>query len=132
MSDQALLDEIKKLFDDYARVWHEGDWLAVAMLYHVPSITMRGDGSIHSFQSREEVQEFLRRVGEGYNREGNLGTGRHYGLAALPIGARSVLATLTWQAVLQDGSILREWQQSYNLVRADGRWQILVATFHLE
>jgi hypothetical protein len=45
MSDQALLDEIKKLFDDYARVWDEGDWLAVAMLYHVPSITMRGDGT---------------------------------------------------------------------------------------
>ena len=132
MPEQTLSDQISKFFEDYNRTFEGKDGAAIAMFYHVPSITMRGDGSIHSFQSREEVQEFLRRVGEGYNREGNLGTGRYYGLAALPIGARSVLATLTWQAVLQDGSILREWRQSYNLVRADGRWQILVATFRLE
>jgi hypothetical protein len=102
------------------------------MLYHNPSITMRGDGSVHCFQSREELQQFFQGVGEAYSREGNLGPGRYHGLTIQPIGAQSVLATLNWQMMRLDGSMVREWRQSYNLVRVDGRWQIFVATFHLE
>jgi hypothetical protein len=132
MSDQAQSDEIRKFFDDYTRDWYASDWTAVAMLYHVPSITMRGDGSVHCFQSREELEEFFQGVGDAYNREGNLGPGRYHGLTVQPMGARSVIATLTWQMVLVDGSLIREWRQSYNFVRVEGRWQILVATLHLE
>jgi hypothetical protein len=130
MSDQAQSDKIRKIFDDYVHAW--GDWIAVAVLYYAPSITMRGDGSIRCFQSREELQEFFQGVGDAYNREADLGPGRYYGLRTQPIGARSVLAALNWQMVRTVGSIVREWRQSYNLVRIDARWQILVATLHLE
>jgi hypothetical protein len=30
-----------------------------------------------------------------------------------------------------DGSAIRGWQQSYNLVRGQASWQILVSTFHV-
>jgi hypothetical protein len=130
MSNDAPSTRIKKFFDDYVQAW--GDWTTVAMLYHAPSITVRGDGSIHCFQSKEELQKFFQGVGEAYSREADLGPGRYHSLAVQPIGARSALATLTWQMVRTDGSVVREWRQSYNLVRIDGRWQILAATFHLE
>ena len=96
------------------------------------SITMRGDGSVHCFQSSKELQEFFQGVGAGYDKEGNLGPGRYHSLTTQPIGARSLLATLTWQMVQKDGSVVREWRQSYNLVNTDGRWQILAAMLHLE
>jgi hypothetical protein len=132
MSDQVRLDEVRKFLDDYVRLWYAGDWNAVAILYHAPSITMRGDGSVHCFQSRKELQEFFQGVGAGYDREGNLGPGRYRNLTTEPIGARSLLATLTWQMVQKDGSLVREWRQSYNLVRVDARLQILAATLHIE
>ncbi len=56
MSDQAHLDEVTTLLDDYVRHWYAGEWSAVAALYYVPSITMRGDGSVHCFQSLKELQ----------------------------------------------------------------------------
>jgi hypothetical protein len=132
MSNQARSDEVRKLLDDYVRHWYAGEWSTVAALYHVPSITMRGDGSVHCFQSEQELQEFFHGVGASYDTEGDLGPGRYHSLATQPIGARSLLATLTWQMVRKDGSVVREWQQSYNLVRSDGRWQILAATLHLD
>ena len=132
MSDQELANEVGNFLDDYVRHWNAGDWIAVAALYHVPSITMRGDGSVYCFQSSKELQEFFQGVGASYDKEGNLGQGRYHSLTTQPIGARSLLATLTWQMVHKDGSVIREWQQSYNLVRTDGRWQILAATLHLE
>jgi len=30
-----------------------------------------------------------------------------------------------------DGTLLKQWRQSYTLVRIDGRWQILLSTFHV-
>jgi hypothetical protein len=132
MSDQARSDEVSTLLDDYVRHWYAGDWDAVAALYTVPSVTMRGDGSLHCFQSKKEVQAFFHSVGAGYDTEGDLGPGRYHSLTTQPIGARSLLATLTWQMVRKDGSVVREWRQSYNLVRTDERWQILAATLHLD
>ena len=132
MSDQSLSNETGKFLNDYVRHWYAGDWIAVAALYHVPCITMRGDGSVHCFQSSKELQEFFQGVGAGYDKEGNLGPGRYHSLTTQPIGAQSLLATLTWQMVQKDGSIIREWRQSYNLVRIDGRLQILAATLHLD
>jgi len=132
MSDRSLSNETGKFLNDYVRHWYAGDWIAVAALYHVPCITMRGDGSVHCFQSSKELQEFFQGVGAEYDKEGNLGPGRYHSLTTQPIGARSLLATLTWQIVQKEGSIIREWCQSYNLVRIDGRLQILAATLHLD
>jgi hypothetical protein len=132
MSDQAYANDVRKVLDDYVRHWYAGEWSGVAALYYVPSITMRGDGSVHCFQSRKELEDFFHGVGAGYDTEGDLGPGRYHSLTTQPIGARSLLATLTWQMVRKDGSVVREWRQSYNLVCTDGRWLILVATLHLE
>ena len=132
MSDQAQSDEIRKFLDDYTRAFDAREAVAIAMLYHVPSVTMRGDGSAQCFQSRGELQQFFQGVADGYHQEANLGPGRYHGLTIQPIGARSVLVTLEWEMVRTDGSIVREWRQSYNLVRVDGRWQIFVSTFHRE
>ena len=48
-----------------------------------------------------------------------------------PIGERSALATVTWKNLRPDGSLARQWRQSYNVVRFAERWRILAATIHL-
>jgi hypothetical protein len=45
------------------------------------------------------------------------------------IGGRSLLATMDWVFYREDGTLLKQWRQSYNMVRIDGRWQILLSTF---
>jgi hypothetical protein len=52
-------------------------------------------------------------------------------LKVVPIGGRSLLATMDWVFYRGDGTLLKQWRQSYNLVRIDGRWQILLSTFHV-
>jgi hypothetical protein len=131
MSQQALTDEIKKIFDDYNRTFAERDGAAISMFYSVPSLSMRGDRSTHCFQSREELAAFFQEVADRYEREGASGA-RFLDLAVQPIGGRSVLATLEWQNTRPDGSVVRKWRQSYNLIRPDDRWQIFVSTFHVE
>jgi hypothetical protein len=52
-------------------------------------------------------------------------------LEVVPIGGRSLLATMDWVFYRGDGSQLKQWRQSYNLARIDDRWKILLSTFHV-
>jgi hypothetical protein len=46
------------------------------------------------------------------------------------MGGRSVLGTVTWELLRDDGSVVKAWRQSYNLVRVETSWQILASTYH--
>jgi hypothetical protein len=131
MPEQSLSEQINTFFEGYYHAFMARDGAAIGMFYHVPCVTMRGDGSIYCFQSREELASFFGSVAEGYHREGNAGGGFR-DLAVQPIGGRSTLATMDWVFLREDGSFLREWRQSYNLLRVNGGWQIFVATFHVD
>ena len=52
--------------------------------------------------------------------------------SAQKLGAQSALATMRWQASRSDGTLMREWQQSYNLVRFGEAWKIVLSVFHVD
>jgi hypothetical protein len=47
------------------------------------------------------------------------------------LGSRSAFATMTWRACQADGTLGREWRQSYNLVCFDDKWEIVLSTIHV-
>jgi len=129
MTDQALLDEVRRFFETYATTFASIDGAAIANLYHAPCVTVRGDGSVLCLQSRDEVQAFFQKVADGYYREGFRG-GPFANLDAITIGTRSALATMDWQMLREDKTMIRRWRQSYNLLRVGTEWRILASTFH--
>lgn len=126
----ALEVEMSAFLNQYNEVFATYDGDQIAALYCVPTITMRGDGSIHCFQSREEIAKFFQGVVDAYRAEGATG-GTPHDIVAISIGERSALATVTWKSLRPDGSVARQWRQSYNLVRFAVGWRILATTFHL-
>lgn len=130
MGDSALDDSIRAFLKQYTEAFEAIDGNRIAALYYMPTLTMRGDGSIHCLQSREELARFFQGVADSYFQDGYRG-GSFENLQVTPIGGRSALATLDWEMRRADGSLIREWRQSYNLVRIAGGWQILVSTFHV-
>ena len=127
---KALEAEVSAFLNQYLETFVTYDRDQIAELYCVPSITMRGDGSIHCFQSREEIARFFQGVADTYQSEGATAGTMHDPEVVL-IGERSALATVTWKNLRDDGSVARQWRQSYNVVRFAEGWRILVSTFHL-
>ena len=127
---KALEVEISDFLNHYNETFATYDGDKIAALYCTPTISVRGDGSIHSFQSRDELKRFFQGVVDTYRGEGAK-AGTMHDLAVVPIGERSALATVTWKNLRPDGSVARQWRQSYNLVRFTEGWRILAATFHL-
>ena len=126
----ALEQEMTAFLEHYNEVF-KTDGEQIAKLYSVPTITMRGDGSIHCFQTREEIAKFFQGVTDTYKREGTA-TATINDLTAVAVGERCTLVTLTWKNLRDDGSVSREWRQSYNIVRVDGGLRILASIFHLK
>lgn len=131
MSAQQVKSQVQAFLDEYMRAFDSISGDSIAALYHAPCVTMRGDGSIHCLQSRDELARFFQGVADTYHRDGYRSS-RFSNLEVAPIGARSILATVDWELLREDGSVLRQWRQSYNLVHVDGGWQILVSTFHVK
>jgi hypothetical protein len=129
---QALNEEVRSFLAAYMREFSSLSGARIASLYHVPCVTVRGDGTIHSLQTRQDVERFFEGVAAAYAREGAHGEGRYKNLEVHPIGGRSVLVTVDWELQREDGSVIREWGQSYNLVRGETGWQVLLSTFHLK
>jgi hypothetical protein len=131
MSKRTLVSEIQAFFEEYTAAFETFDGNRIAALYHAPTVTMRGDGSIHCLQTREELAKFFQGVADTYYKDGYR-TGTFNNLQALPIGERSALATMDWDQRRGDGTLIKEWRQSYNVVLIDDGWQILVSTFHVK
>jgi hypothetical protein len=127
---KALEAEITAVLNKYNETFATYDCDQIAKLYCVPSITMRGDGSIHCLQSRDEIARFFQGVVDTYRREGAVG-GTPHDVVAVSLGERSALATVTWKNLRPDGGVARQWRQSYNVVRFAEGWRILATTFHL-
>jgi hypothetical protein len=102
----------------------------VAALYPAPSVALRGDGSIAHVPTREEIARFFQAALDGYHRDG-CRTARFKGLDVVPMGSRSALGRVTWELLGGDGRIVRQWRQSYNLVRIEQSWQVFASTAHL-
>jgi hypothetical protein len=130
MSESELIASVSDFFSRYNAAFATVDGDRIAALYNLPTVTMRGDGSIHCMQSRAELAQFFQGVVDGYHRDGYR-DGRFENLQVVPIGGRSVLATMDWALLRADGSVLRAWRQSYNLVDTADGWRILVSTFHI-
>ena len=50
MTNHALSEEVRGLFEQYAKAFDSIDGNRIAALYYSPTVTMRGDGSIHCLQ----------------------------------------------------------------------------------
>ena len=58
------------------------------------------------------------------------GGGRFLDLEVRPLGSAAALASLTWEQFKANGSVYRRFRRSYNLLRIDTDWKIVVATAH--
>jgi hypothetical protein len=96
--------EVSSFINRYNETFATYDGEQIAKLYCAPSITMRGDGSIHCFQSHDEIARFFQGVVDTYRREGAAG-GTPHDVVAVPIGERKRRKAMA--AIVQPRSLRR-------------------------
>ena len=125
----ALEVEMSQFFGhQYNEAWKFGGD-EIAKLYSPPRSPCGETGRSIVFSPMKSLRGSSK-VSRHLQGQGSDSTTMH-DLVVVPIGDRSALATMTWKMLRADGSPIREWRQSYNVVRLAEGWRILVSTFHL-
>lgn len=133
MSDAS----IERFFETYAERYMAFDADAVAAMYEAPFLAVREGRPIH-LGDREAVREHLAGLMAAYR---NAGAARAAiaDLHVTRLDRTSAIATVRWHALAADGSLLRDFGTSYQLLRdrdrdrdgdGDGGWRILSYTYH--
>ena len=130
MQIQAVPDEIHTFFQAYNQAFATIDGRRIAAFYHAPCVTVRVDGSIHCLQRDADLRQFFQEAVDVYRLEG-YEKSHFLKLETASIGSRSILATMDWELMRSDDSLIHSWRQSYNLVRIGEEWKILLSTFHI-
>ena len=131
MQNPALHDQAKVFFDSFVTAFQSFSGEQIAALYCVPSIALHDDGTLGCLRSRADVGHYFQGVVDSYYSAGCRSC-RYRDLDVLAMGSRSALGTVTWDLLLADGSVLKTWRESYNLVLGADGFQVFASTDHVE
>ena len=123
-----LEDELQAFFEEYASLFH-ADMTALCDRFNYPSITQRLDGSVALFSRKEEAVRFFTVARDRFEGEGCTAWAIRR-LAAEQLGAGAAFATIDWRMLRADGSPIRGWTQTYNVIGGSGRWKVVLSTLH--
>ena len=121
---------ISQLLEDYRRAFDDAEAEKIADCYHTPCVTVRGDGTFHLLQDRQDVVDFLGKVARQYRDEGMAG-GVYSIIDIQAIGTKCALVTVDWALLNAEGQPIREWRQSYNVIKSGEKCRFYVSTFHV-
>ena len=123
-------DAIREIFDRYNEAFLKVDVDAIAACYTIPSITIRGDGSLVTFDSQAALRSFFEGVARKYHDEGMRRTAYEM-MGVKALGQAAKVVTLRWVMYDAADTEFRNWVQTYNLADRDGEWKIYASTFHV-
>jgi hypothetical protein len=119
------------LLDRFAKAFANFDAAMIAELFATPSVALRKDGTIVSLAVREDVLRYYQAALDSYRRDG-CSSCRWEELEVTPMGRRSMLATVTWYLLREDGSVSTRWRQSYTLSYSETGPKIFASAMHVE
>ena len=122
-------NDILKLLESYNQAFMGRDAEAIAAFYMVPTLTIRGDGTVHVFTSSEEVKTFFQDVVDLYFEEG-VRNGEYRILSWQLLGEGKGVLTVQWVFFDAGNTPIRQWDQTYNLILEENSWIVYVSTFH--
>ncbi len=123
--------EFEDFFERYAERYMASDVDAISAIYEAPFLAVREGKAIH-LADYDAVREHLTALMEAYQNAG----ATQAAIAALNVtqlGHSCALATLRWNALAEDGALVRDFATSYHMLRGDpDGWRILSYTNHQE
>jgi hypothetical protein len=112
----------------YARTFDECNWPEFISLFNEPALTVRGDGSVKLLSSHSDALSFFQGVSDGWRSEGYAWFSTS-DLEVTALGSRSGLLTWNWHMHRADGTVIKQWRQSYQVIVVVSEWRVLTSTF---
>ena len=120
---------VRAFFDDFVEAFRSFDGSIIAQRYLSPYLAFHGRGSAQVFNSHAETASYFQRVVDDYHEKGCRSC-RYKDLQVASLGKECAIATLTWELLAADQSVVTAWRESYNLCFVEGHLKVFTSTDH--
>ncbi len=118
-------ESVLRFFDDFDSAFTTFDGDVIARRFATPYVACRADGSAETFLDRRATARYFADVLADYRSSG-VRSCAHEDVEVVDVGARHVLAAVTWVLADDSGGAVMSWREAYLLVVDEA--QLLVRT----
>lgn len=126
-----LQNEISDFFDAFVTAFSQFDGNIIAQRYIAPYVALNGNGELKAYAEHRQIGSYFQEVVSHYHQQGCRSC-RFHTLEMAALGQESVLATVTWELLLENGAVFSTWRESYSLMRTSGGWRVFASIDHVE
>ncbi len=120
--------ELAEFFDRFVTAFASFDGVIVAGLFTAPGVALKQDGSLKGFAAIADIAAYYQTALDQYRAAGCQSC-RYGQLETHALGTTSTVATVTWDLVQADNSLVAHWRQAYFLTKIDGAWRCFGSAF---
>lgn len=120
---------IDRFFEDYNRLYSDGNIKGVVSLCHCPFLAIRRGEAIH-MPDRGAISTHFAAAIDAYRRAADVQKWASHEIDTRQLGEHSVFATVHWNALDADGHVVRDTWTSYQLLATPDGWRMLSYTNH--
>ena len=131
MSLQRLHVATVSFFAEFDRAFETFDGSVVAARYSAPYLAVRADGTSECFAGVESIAAYLQRELDAYHQR-ECRSCRHRDLDLLQVGSSAVFATVTWELLRSNNTMVTSWRESYSLVSSGEKLKVCASMDHAE
>lgn len=127
MNQPALYASAGKFFDEFVEAFRSFNGDTIALRYLVPYLAFHTHGLAEAFLSRADTAVYFQRIVDAYYAKGCRSC-RYKELEVVPVSEECIVATVTWELLAEDLSIVGAWRESYNLCLVEDRFLVFAST----
>ncbi len=121
--------EAQAFFEAFASAFRAFDGPIIAQRYVAPYLSLSAEGTLRQFATQEQIGEYFHNIVAQYHNQGCRAC-RFNTLAVTPLGSNSALASITWELLRSDDSVVSSWRESYTLMRTPDGLRIFTSIDH--
>ena len=124
-----MVESVDEFFELYAACYSDGDLQGIASLCLTPFVAVR-KGEVMVMPDRGEVLSHFAGAIDAYRRASHARKWSPSEIETKALGEHSAFATVHWNALDDEGNVVRDTSTSYQLIRTPDGWRLLSYTNH--
>jgi uncharacterized membrane protein len=129
MNSAELETRARAFFDAFVDAFASFNGQTIAERYLTPYLAFHSAASAQVFTTSAETAAYFQTIVDGYQAQGCRSC-RYKDMAVVPLGEECAIATVTWDLLAHDLSVISAWRESYNLCLVEGRFMVFTSTDH--
>ena len=124
-----MKENLIQFFDKFAQDFKSFDGAIIANRYLAPYTAISSDKSVSLYNGHKDIENYFASILADYKKQ-DVEYCTYNNFEFSTIGQKAALATMDWNMMKADGTLVTSWRESYILILSDNVFKIVTSIDH--